>query len=85
MSCYMESQREMTWLSILENNYMVLFSLLMGGDLSKFSMNRDRRFIGSQKEFDHTLQTLTTVYVGNMSFSTTEEQVYELFSLCRGK
>ena len=24
----------------------------------------------------------STVYVGNMSFYTTEEQVYELFSMC---
>ncbi|KAG6657997.1 nuclear cap-binding protein subunit 2-like isoform X1 [Carya illinoinensis] len=49
-------------------------------DPSKLSAYRDRRFPGSQEEFEHALQTSTTVYVGNMSFYTTEEQVYEIFS-----
>ncbi|KAF1887127.1 hypothetical protein Lal_00046365 [Lupinus albus] len=49
-------------------------------DLSKLSAYRDRRFPGNQEEFEHALLTSTTVYVGNMSFYTTEEQVYELFS-----
>ncbi|CAK9309541.1 unnamed protein product [Citrullus colocynthis] len=49
-------------------------------DPSKLSVYRDRRFHGTQDEFEVALQTSTTVYVGNMSFYTTEEQVYELFS-----
>ncbi|VFQ90587.1 unnamed protein product [Cuscuta campestris] len=49
-------------------------------DLSKISAYRDRRFQGTQEEFDEALLKSTTVYVGNMSFYTTEEQVYELFS-----
>ncbi|XP_042480271.1 nuclear cap-binding protein subunit 2 [Macadamia integrifolia] len=49
-------------------------------DPSKLSAYRDRRFPGSQEDFEHALQTSTTAYVGNMSFYTTEEQVYELFS-----
>ncbi|KAG5548061.1 hypothetical protein RHGRI_013678 [Rhododendron griersonianum] len=49
-------------------------------DPSKLSPYRDRRFPGTQEEFEHALHTATTVYVGNMSFYTTEEQVYELFS-----
>ncbi|KAG7010762.1 Nuclear cap-binding protein subunit 2 [Cucurbita argyrosperma subsp. argyrosperma] len=49
-------------------------------DPSKLSVYRDRRFQGTQDEFELALQTSTTVYVGNMSFYTTEEQVYELFS-----
>ncbi|KAL2538915.1 Nuclear cap-binding protein subunit 2 [Forsythia ovata] len=49
-------------------------------DPNKLSVYRDRRFPGTQEEFDETLQNSTTVYVGNMSFYTTEEQVYELFS-----
>ncbi|XP_068665527.1 nuclear cap-binding protein subunit 2-like [Aristolochia californica] len=48
-------------------------------DPTKLSAYRDRRFPGTQEEFEHALQTSTTVYVGNMSFYTTEEQVYELF------
>ncbi|RZC46621.1 hypothetical protein C5167_039573 [Papaver somniferum] len=49
-------------------------------DPNLLSAYRDRRFPGSQEEFDHALQTSTTVYIGNMSFYTTEEQIYELFS-----
>ncbi|XP_043689892.1 nuclear cap-binding protein subunit 2-like isoform X2 [Telopea speciosissima] len=49
-------------------------------DPNKLSAYRDRRFQGSQEDFEHALQTSTTAYVGNMSFYTTEEQVYELFS-----
>ncbi|KAK4846182.1 hypothetical protein QYF36_014097 [Acer negundo] len=49
-------------------------------DQVKLSAYRDRRFPGSQEEFEHALLTSITVYVGNMSFYTTEEQIYELFS-----
>ncbi|PKA58206.1 Nuclear cap-binding protein subunit 2 [Apostasia shenzhenica] len=49
-------------------------------DPNKLSAYRDRRFHGTQEEYEHALQTATTVYVGNLSFYTTEEQVYELFS-----
>ncbi|KAH7296301.1 hypothetical protein KP509_26G018400 [Ceratopteris richardii] len=43
---------------------------------------RDRRFPGTQDEFEEALQASTTVYVGNLSFYTTEEQIYDLFSRC---
>ncbi|KAG0489089.1 hypothetical protein HPP92_007900 [Vanilla planifolia] len=49
-------------------------------DPNKLSAYRDRRFPGTQEEYEHALQTSITVYVGNLSFYTTEEQVYELFS-----
>ncbi|CAI0385265.1 unnamed protein product [Linum tenue] len=49
-------------------------------DPAKLSAYRDRRFPGTQEEFEHALQTSVTVYIGNMSFYTTEEQVYELFT-----
>uniref|UniRef100_A0A7N0VMW6 Nuclear cap-binding protein subunit 2 n=1 Tax=Kalanchoe fedtschenkoi TaxID=63787 RepID=A0A7N0VMW6_KALFE len=49
-------------------------------DLNKLSAYRDRRFPGTQDEFEQALLASTTVYIGNMSFYTTEEQVYELFS-----
>ncbi|GLT27508.1 hypothetical protein SLA2020_024990 [Shorea laevis] len=49
-------------------------------DPSKLSAYRDRRFNGTQEEFELALKTSTTAYIGNMSFYTTEEQVYELFS-----
>nr|ABK25999.1 unknown [Picea sitchensis] len=49
-------------------------------DPTLISAYRDRRFNGTQEEFEHALRTSITVYVGNLSFYTTEEQVYELFS-----
>ncbi|KAK2972964.1 hypothetical protein RJ640_022021 [Escallonia rubra] len=59
---------------------VVLFWRRGISDPNKISAYRDRRFQGTQEEFEHALLTSTTVYVGNMSFYTTEEQVYELFS-----
>eukprot|EP00128_Syssomonas_multiformis_P010389 Colp12_sorted_trinity150504_noHs@21685 len=48
----------------------------------KESAYRDQRFKGSENELDEKLKTSTTLYVGNLSFYTTEEQIYELFSKC---
>ncbi|MQL89873.1 hypothetical protein Taro_022449 [Colocasia esculenta] len=53
---------------------------LLFKDPNKLSAYRDRRFSGTQEEYEHALQTSTTVYIGNLSFYTTEEQVYELFT-----
>uniref|UniRef100_A0A2P2MTW3 Nuclear cap-binding protein subunit 2 n=1 Tax=Rhizophora mucronata TaxID=61149 RepID=A0A2P2MTW3_RHIMU len=53
---------------------------LLFKDPSKLSVYRDKRFPGTQEDFEQALQMSTTLYVGNMSFYTTEEQVYELFS-----
>eukprot|EP00894_Picocystis_sp_ML_P004787 jgi/Pico_ML_1/55304/g1005.t1 len=36
----------------------------------------------TQEEFEERLRTSTTVYVGNLSFYTTEEQIHEVFSRC---
>ena len=36
----------------------------------------------SQEEYEERLRTSTTVYVGNLSFYTTEEQIHEVFSRC---
>lgn len=47
---------------------------------AKLSAYRDRRFSGTQEEFEEALRTSSTVYIGNVSFYTTEEQIYELFS-----
>uniref|UniRef100_A0A061QUV6 Nuclear cap-binding protein subunit 2 n=1 Tax=Tetraselmis sp. GSL018 TaxID=582737 RepID=A0A061QUV6_9CHLO len=49
---------------------------------AKISEYKDKKFEGSQEEFDECLRTSTTVYVGNLSFFTTEEQLYEIFSKC---
>ena len=37
-------------------------------------------FQGTRNELERMLETSYTLYVGNLSFYTTEEQIYELFS-----
>lgn len=37
---------------------------------------------GSRNEQERLLKDTATLYVGNMSFYTTEEQIHELFSRC---
>lgn len=39
-----------------------------------------RNWQGSPEEYQHALDTSCTVYVGNLSFYTREEQIWELFS-----
>lgn len=48
------------------------------------SKNRRRNRDGTQNspEPDDKLKDATTLYVGNLSFYTTEEQIHELFSKC---
>jgi nuclear cap-binding protein subunit 2 len=41
---------------------------------------RDRQFAGSDSEYAAALERSATVYVGNLAFFTTEEQIYEVFS-----
>ncbi|XP_031828982.1 cap binding protein 20 isoform X2 [Nomia melanderi] len=48
----------------------------------ELSSYRDQHFKGSRAEQDRLLRNSTTLYVGNLSFYTTEEQIYELFSKC---
>ncbi|XP_074657629.1 nuclear cap-binding protein subunit 2-like [Tubulanus polymorphus] len=46
------------------------------------SAYRDQHFRGDRKQQEVCLLTSCTLYVGNLSFYTTEEQIYELFSKC---
>ncbi|KAL0657240.1 hypothetical protein Bca4012_077825 [Brassica carinata] len=59
---------------------LVVVSKRSAREQAKLSAYRDRRFSGTQEEFDEALRTSSTVYIGNVSFYTTEEQIYELFS-----
>ncbi|XP_035215175.1 nuclear cap-binding protein subunit 2-like [Stegodyphus dumicola] len=43
---------------------------------------RDQQFKGSRAELERLLQKSCTLYVGNLSFYTTDLQIYELFSKC---
>ncbi|KAK9892047.1 hypothetical protein WA026_018247 [Henosepilachna vigintioctopunctata] len=43
---------------------------------------RDQRFKGTLAEQEKLLEVSTTLYVGNLSFYTTENQIYDLFARC---
>ncbi|OZC08119.1 hypothetical protein X798_04912 [Onchocerca flexuosa] len=49
-------------------------------DASVLGPYRDQRFKGTLREQEKLLLTSKTLYVGNLSYYTTEEQTYELFS-----
>ena len=53
--------------------------MMSAADLSSY---RDQHFKGSRGEQERLLHQTTTLYTGNMSFYTTEEQIYELFGKC---
>ncbi|KAL2911751.1 Histone acetyltransferase [Polyrhizophydium stewartii] len=46
------------------------------------STYKDWRYEGGVEQFDRDVAVSSTLYVGNLSFFTTEEQIYELFSKC---
>jgi nuclear cap-binding protein subunit 2 len=48
-------------------------------DVSVKSLYKDRKFGGGQREWQDQLEKSTTLYIGNLSFYTTEEQLYALF------
>lgn len=54
--------------------------LYMAAVTRPVSLYKDRRFTGDPNEREAQLLRSTTLYVGNLSFYTTEEQVFELFS-----
>jgi nuclear cap-binding protein subunit 2 len=51
-------------------------------DLNPSTHYWDKRSGLSRDEWFSRLQSSTTLYVGNLSFYTTEDQIYELFSRC---
>ncbi|CAB3977790.1 nuclear cap-binding subunit 2-like [Paramuricea clavata] len=48
--------------------------------MAGLSAYRDQQWQGTRGELELTLETSCTLYVGNLAFYTTEEQIYELFS-----
>ncbi|KAI3643762.1 hypothetical protein MP228_009209 [Amoeboaphelidium protococcarum] len=48
--------------------------------LAAYSEYKDRYFKGTQEEYAVAIKNSATVYVGNLSFYTTEEQLYAAFS-----
>lgn len=48
----------------------------------ELSSYRDQHFKGTRYDQEKLLKGSTSLYVGNLAFFTTEEQIYELFSRC---
>lgn len=48
----------------------------------ELSSYRDQHFKGTRYEQEKLLKQSCCLYVGNLAFYTTEEQIYELFSRC---
>ena len=51
-------------------------------DLGAPSSYRDRGYPGSEEEFRRDLALTATLYIGNLSFYTVEEQILALFAKC---
>ena len=49
-------------------------------DREPLTQYKDRLFKGSMEEYLERLRTSATLYVGNVSFYTSEEQIWDLFS-----
>ncbi|KAI3384923.1 hypothetical protein SNEBB_000112 [Seison nebaliae] len=61
---------------------IILKMAFLGNNAIKLSSYYDTQFKGSEDQLKNKLSQSRTLYVGNMSFYTTEEQIYERFSLC---
>jgi len=63
---------------------MMKDSLLKGliDDLGAPSSYRDRGYDGTDEDFKRDIANSSTLYVGNLSFYSSEEQLYSLFGRC---
>ncbi|KAB0395344.1 hypothetical protein E2I00_014937 [Balaenoptera physalus] len=57
-----------------------LLKALRSNSYVKLSQYWDQHFWRDNEEQENLLKKSCTLYVGNLSFYTTEEQIYELFS-----
>ncbi|CAH2247838.1 nuclear cap-binding subunit 2 [Pelobates cultripes] len=55
-------------------------SALRSDSYVELSQYRDQHFRGNRSDQEKLLKQSCTLYVGNLSFYTTEEQIHELFS-----
>ncbi|KAK2538331.1 hypothetical protein Q9233_002191 [Columba guinea] len=55
-------------------------SILRSDSYAELSQYRDQHFRGTRYDQERLLRKSCTLYVGNLSFYTTEEQIHELFS-----
>uniref|UniRef100_A0A8C3RRQ4 Nuclear cap-binding protein subunit 2 n=1 Tax=Chelydra serpentina TaxID=8475 RepID=A0A8C3RRQ4_CHESE len=58
---------------------VAMLSVLRSDSYAELSQYRDQHFRGNRYDQERLLKKSCTLYVGNLSFYTTEEQIYELF------
>ncbi|XP_044885966.1 nuclear cap-binding protein subunit 2-like [Mauremys mutica] len=58
---------------------VAMLSVLRSDSYVELSQYRDQHFRGNRYDQERLLKKSCTLYVGNLSFYTTEEQIYELF------
>ncbi|XP_049728807.1 nuclear cap-binding protein subunit 2-like [Loxodonta africana] len=59
-----------------------MLRMLQSDSALELSEYRDQQFNGNNDEQEKLLKESSTLYVGNLSFYTTEDQIYELFGRC---
>lgn len=62
--------------------FISLFNCYRSTSKPLFPLSMILRLQGSRGEQEKLLRASSTLYIGNLSFYTTEEQIYELFSRC---
>lgn len=67
---------------IIEIPFLAMTLTRFVEDLGIPSSYRDRHYPGSDEDFKNDINTSTTLYVGNLSFYTSEEQILSLFGRC---
>ncbi|XP_043913342.1 nuclear cap-binding protein subunit 2 [Protopterus annectens] len=60
----------------------VSLNALNSDSYCEISRYRDQHFRGTRNQQEKYLLYSSTLYIGNLSFYTTEEQIHELFSKC---
>ncbi|XP_033920039.1 nuclear cap-binding protein subunit 2 isoform X1 [Neopsephotus bourkii] len=68
--------------SVVSGLLSTTLSGLNSDSYCEISQYRDQHFRGSRQLQEKSLKVSSTLYVGNLSFYTTEEQIHELFAKC---
>jgi len=66
----------------LDRSQNVYLRPLMKDPGTELTQYRDQHFKGNRINQENCLKMSKTLYVGNLSYFTTEEQIHELFSKC---
>merc|ERR1712037_129071 len=77
-----EGRKEARNFLLIPENPSISLCCTMTANMMDLSSYRDQHFKGTRNEQEKLLRQSTTLYIGNLSYYTTEEQLHELFSKC---